>query len=264
MLVILDLDAWGGLGLKATHQDCDDNTSPLHAIGVYPKLAPRSKISEQGKQAKLQGSIILREDALRVPVRTGDWHTRISDEGLLRLKAAPRINELNLFYAEWITDQGLTAIRDWKHLKRLNLRGTRNSDGTLAIVTRLTGLEALNIASTQVTDNGLDYLITPTNLKELAIGNSRLGDNASEVLRMLSTLTYLDLSGARANRPDLPGRRAGGGFMPDCMIRALAGLKDLRTLGTLEMVEKLGLESCTGSDDSAAAELTKWKRNPLR
>ncbi|MGH9662477.1 MAG: hypothetical protein ACRD96_28270, partial [Bryobacteraceae bacterium] len=40
--------------------------------------------------------------------KLGLSHTRISDEGLLRLKTAPRIRELNLYYAEWITDQGMT------------------------------------------------------------------------------------------------------------------------------------------------------------
>src|SRR2546426_770485 len=114
-------------------------------------------------------------------------HTRITDEGVLHLRSATKISDLNLYYAELITDQGMRAIRDWKHLKRLNVRGTRISDGTLAIVSRLIGLEALDIANTQVTDNGLDYLITLTSLKELAIGRSRLSDNALEVLRMLPT-----------------------------------------------------------------------------
>ena len=64
------------------------------------------------------------------------------------------------------------------------MRGTRISDGTLAIVSRLAGLEALDIANTQVTGNGLDYLITLSNLKELALGGSRLGET-HKVLRML-------------------------------------------------------------------------------
>src|SRR5436305_4184705 len=100
-------------------------------------------------------------------------HTRITDEGLMRLKPAPKIRELNLYYAEWITDQGMTAIAGWKHLKRLNVRGTRISDGTLAILSKITGLEALDIAHTQVTDNGLDHLITMIHLKELAMGGGR-------------------------------------------------------------------------------------------
>ena len=82
--------------------------------------------------------------------------------------------DLNLYYAELITDQGMTAIRDWKRLKRLNLRGTRISDGTLQIVSRMTDLGALDIANTQVTDNGLDYLLTLTSLRELAIWLRRL------------------------------------------------------------------------------------------
>jgi len=138
-------------------------------------------------------------------------HTRITDEGMLRLKPAPRIADLNLFYAELITDQGMTAIRDWKRLKRLNVRGTRISDGTLQIVSKMTGLEALDIANTQVTDNGLDYLLSLTNLKELSIGRSRLSDNALAVLRMLPNLTYLVLSGARAKHQDLARRSGEGG-----------------------------------------------------
>src|SRR5450755_4206431 len=41
-------------------------------------------------------------------------HTRISDEGMLYLKAAPEITDLNLYYAEQITDQGMSAIKEWK------------------------------------------------------------------------------------------------------------------------------------------------------
>src|ERR1051325_1929305 len=65
-------------------------------------------------------------------------HTRISDEGLLHLRPARQIQELNLLYAEQITDQGMNAIRDWHALKVLNVRGTRITDGTLAIASRLT------------------------------------------------------------------------------------------------------------------------------
>ena len=143
-------------------------------------------------------------------------HTRITDEGMHYLKPAPKIADLNLFYAEQITDQGITAIKDWKHLRRLNVRGTRISDGTLEIVSHLTGLEALDIANTPITDNGLDYLITLTNLKELTLGRRRLSDNALGVLRLLPTLTYLDLSGpAAADRPDVTP--VPGGALPGAM-----------------------------------------------
>ncbi|PYV90073.1 MAG: hypothetical protein DMG05_11590 [Acidobacteria bacterium] len=204
-------------------------------------------------------------------------HTRITDEGLLLLKTAPRINDLNLYYAELITDQGMVAIKEWKHLKRLNLRGTRVSDGALEVVSHLIELEALDIANTSITDNGLDFLITLTSLKELSLGPRRLSDGLLEVLRLLPTLTYLDLSGPRVtDRPDVVfGNRTGeSGAMDERKARAIAELKELRVLklgysnisadglkilSSLNQVEKLGLEACTRIDDRATTELVNWK-----
>ena len=60
---------------------------------------------------------------------------------MLNLKPAPKIRDLKLFYAEWITDQGMTAIKEWKQLRCLDLRGTRISDGTLEIVSGIPGLK---------------------------------------------------------------------------------------------------------------------------
>jgi internalin A len=203
-------------------------------------------------------------------------HTRISDEGIIYLRPAPEITDLNLYYAEQITDQGISAIKDWKHLKRLNLRGTRISDGSLEIVSHLTQLEALDIANTPVTDNGLDSLMTLINLKELSLGRRRESDNEVEVLRLLPTITYLNLSGpSDAERPDSAYRRAGdAGPMRADLVRAIAELKDLRVLklgysnitadglrilGGLQQVERLGLEACPRIGDEAAAELANWK-----
>jgi Leucine-rich repeat (LRR) protein len=201
-------------------------------------------------------------------------HTRISDEGMLNLKPAPKIKDLKLFYSEWITDQGLTAIKDWKHLQRLDVRGTRISDGALEIVSHMPGLEALDIAQTEVTDLGLDHLIGLVNLKELSLGRGRLSNFGLVALRMLPTLTYLDLSGARPTPPDNPGGRGGGSGIPEETLKAIAELKDLRvlylgfstitkdglrTLGSLDKVEKLGLQGCSRIDDASLAELAKWK-----
>ena len=201
-------------------------------------------------------------------------HTRISDEGMLNLKPAPKIKDLKLFYSEWITDQGMTAIKDWKQLKRLDVRGTRISDGTLELVSRLTGLEALDIAHTEVTDVGLESLIALVNLKELAVGRGRLSNGGLVALRMLPALTLLDLSGARPTPPDNPGGRGGGGGIPEETLKAIAELSELRVLylgysaitadglrvlSVLGKIEKLGLQGCSRVNDAALAELAKWK-----
>ena len=196
-------------------------------------------------------------------------HTRISDEGLLHLRPARQIQDLNLLYAEQITDQGMSAIRDWRALKTLNVRGTRIGDGTLAMVAKLPQLESLDIAATAVTENGLAGLIPLTHLKRLALGRNRLPDKALEFLRFLQTLESLDLSGPGNVNRNARRERATG--LSEQLRRALAELKELRVLklgytavGAEELrklgpalanVEKLGLENCTRVNDEALREL---------
>ena len=43
------------------------------------------------------------------------------------IKNLPGITDLNLYFAEYVTDEGFAAIKDWKKLKRLNLHGTRSA-----------------------------------------------------------------------------------------------------------------------------------------
>jgi internalin A len=199
-------------------------------------------------------------------------HTRITDEGMQNLKSARQIRDLNLYYAEQVTDQGMTAIRDWKNLKRLSVRGTRISDGTLAIVSGLTQLEALDIAYAPFTDNGLDSLVTLTQLKELSIGRSKLSSGALEVLRLLPTLEFLDMGGPHpgaGGKPD-PGGAPLGESVPQVLsqLNELRVLKlaysqitaeGLRILASLGKVEKLAVNGCPRVDDTALAELAKWK-----
>jgi Leucine-rich repeat (LRR) protein len=192
---------------------------------------------------------------------------------MMNLKSAPKISELKLFYAEWITDQGMRAIKGWKHLKRLDVRGTRISDGTLEIVGELGGLEALDISNTEVTDLGLENLVALDNLKELALGKGHLSMAGFAKVRMLPGLTYLDIGGAQTLRPDNPNGRAAGSMVPEETLKAFTELKELRVLNlgfsqinadglrmlaALEHLERLGLQGCPRIDDSALAELSKW------
>jgi internalin A len=200
-------------------------------------------------------------------------HTRISDEGLLRLRPARNIRELELLYAEQITDLGMTAIKGWRNLKKLNVRGTRIADETLGILGELRQIEWLDIANTGVTDNGLENLAPLTNLKHLGMGRSRVSDAAAGVIRILSTLESIDLGGPRGTARNQ--RNRGIGPLPSGLVSALTELKELRViklghseadadslrkLTTLPNVEKLGLEGCQAVDDKALEVLAGWKR----
>lgn len=196
-------------------------------------------------------------------------HTRITDEGLLRIKSLESIEELNLEYAELITDGGMTCVRDWRNLTRLNLRGTRVGDGTMEILGKLVQLTALDVCDTDVTDTGFDYLITLTSLEDLSLPGHTVRAIGVSSLRLLTTLQRLDLSGMRTSR-----RGSRMEPLEDELVEVIAGLTGLETLelgrlgvtveavrdlSRLESVAKLGLAGCELLDDAAIAGLAGWR-----
>lgn len=123
--------------------------------------------------------------------------TRISDHGLRELRSAPAISYLNLRYAELITDQGVSALKTWKHLTRLNLEGTKITEGALQQLAELTSLQSLNIGGAQVTDAGVEALTALSNLRELTLGGNKLTDAGLQPLRQMPGLVSLDLGGTQ-------------------------------------------------------------------
>jgi Leucine-rich repeat (LRR) protein len=227
----------------------------------------------EGDSVSLRGTWVTDADLIELAAmaklrRLDLSHTRITDEGLLHLKPASQIEELVLYYAEQVSDQGMNAIKDWTRLRVLDVRGTRIADGTLAVVGGLKSIEWLDIANTNVTDNGLDHLVGLTRLKHLALGRSRLSETATATVRLLNTLESLDLSGPRSvNR----NQRTSAANLPEELVAAIAELKALRVLklghlpvdatalgvlaSALPNLEKLGLEGCARVDDKALESL---------
>jgi hypothetical protein len=151
--------------------------------------------------------------------------THITDQGMQEIKKLTGISELNLCFAEYVTDEGLGAIKGWKQLRRLNLRGTKISDTTLEHLSGITTLESLNVSSAMVTDVGLERLSKLTNLKELSIGGNELGDAGLQALRQLPGLTYLDLSGRQGTDSNVWTIT-----MSEKGLEAVLTLKELREL----------------------------------
>jgi Leucine-rich repeat (LRR) protein len=195
--------------------------------------------------------------------------TRITDHGMKELKDAPGIAELDLQYAEQVTDEGMSAIRGWKRLRRLNLRGTKITDMTLGHLAGMSTLEALDIGFVQFTDSGLENLILLPNLKELSIGGNKLTDAGLRFLRQLPQLTYLDLSGAQRTDSGLWSVS-----MTEIGIDSLATLKDLRELRMggspvsarwleklkgLQKLERLSLQDDRRLGDDAVPVLASFK-----
>jgi Leucine-rich repeat (LRR) protein len=195
--------------------------------------------------------------------------TRITDHGMKELKDAPAIVDLDLQYAEQVTDEGISAIRGWKHLRRLNLRGTKITDMTLGHIAGMSTIEALDIGFVQFTDSGLENLVLLPNLKELTIGGNKLTDVGLRFLRQLPLLTFLDVSGSQRTDSGLWSVS-----MTEPGMDSLATLKELRELRMagspvsarwleklkgLQKLERLGLQDTRRIGDDAIPVLASFK-----
>ena len=151
--------------------------------------------------------------------------TRIGDQGMQELKNLPGIVDLNLHFAEYVTDEGLAAIKGWKKLKRLNMHGTKCSDTSLEHISGITTLESVNIGSAMITDVGIERLTSLPNLKALTIGGNELGDAGLQALRQIPGLTFLDLLGRQGTDSNVWTVS-----MSDVGLDAVLSLKELREL----------------------------------
>lgn len=196
--------------------------------------------------------------------------TRITDQGLLRLKDLPGIEELNLRYAELITDEGMSAIKGWKRLRTVDLRGTKVTDTTLGYLGGLTSLESIDVGFAQISDNGIEALAALPKLKRLTLGGNKLTDTGMQALRLMTALEYLDLSGPQRTDSGLwsvsltePGIAA---------VAAVGSLRELRIGGAnvgsngleelrrgLPKLERLSLHRCKRVTDEAVAVLSEWR-----
>jgi hypothetical protein len=172
---------------------------------------------------------------------------------MLDLKSLPGIVDLNLYYAEYVTDEGMAAIKGWKKLKRLNIHGAKFSDTTLEHIAGITTLESLNIGSGMVTDIGLERLTSLANLKELTVGGNKLTDAGLQALRQMPGLTYLDLGGRQGTDANIWAIR-----MSDVGMDAILSLKDLRELRFACTSVGVGIEGAKFADVSYVSVTTGW------
>lgn len=252
----------------------------LAAAGWVDELGGRVTTNAQGQVTgvNLRGSFVSDSDldalaAIPTLESIDLSHTRVTDLGLLKLKALQNVRELNLFYAELITDEGLAVLRTWNRIARLNLRGAKVTDNTLALIAGKESIHTLDIGYAEVTDSGLQHLVKLKGLRELSFGGNKLTEVGLEVLRSLPRLTRLDIAGKQRTDSGLWFVSITDiGVDP---ILSLAELRELNLAGTpisskglqrltgLQKLEKLNLFQAKRVNDDAAAYLAampalKW------
>ncbi|MFN0170348.1 MAG: leucine-rich repeat domain-containing protein [Bryobacteraceae bacterium] len=160
--------------------------------------------------------------------------TRVTDAGLELLKPLQNVGELNCYYAEFLTDDGVRHLRGWKHLERLNLRGTRVTSKVFEHLAQLTSLRWLDLAFTEIDDEGFEHLASLTRLEHLAIGGNRLNGSGLKLLKLLPSLTSLDAGGIQRVDSGLWGLP-----LTD---------QNLQRIGELTQLKRLSLAGATLSD----------------
>lgn len=179
--------------------------------------------------------------------------THITDEGMQDIKTLRGITELNLYFAQYVTDEGVAAIKDWKKLKRLDLQGTKAGDSALEHIAGITTLESLNVGSTLMTDVGLERLTSLPNLKQLTMGGNELGDAGLQALRQMPGLTYLDLRGRQGN-----DKNVWTIAMTKLGLRAVLTLKSLHELRFACTSTAVGIEGAKFGEISTLSVTEEW------
>ena len=179
--------------------------------------------------------------------------TRVTDQGMQELRGLPAIAELNLRWAEYVTDEGVAAIKNWKKLKRLVLHGTKASDTSLEHIAGITALETLDLGSVMLTDVGLERLTALPNLKALTIGGNELGDAGLQALRQMPGLTYLDLSGRQGTDSNVWAIS-----MSDIGLEAVLTLTQLRELRFGCTSIGVGIEGAKFATVSMMSVTSRW------
>jgi Leucine-rich repeat (LRR) protein len=135
------------------------------------------------------------------------------------------VTDLDCFYAEYLTEEGVAHLRNWKHLERLNLRGTKVTSKVFDSLAKLTSLRSLDIGFTQIEDEGLEQLSALPKLERLAIGGNRLSGAALTMLKLLPSLVDLDVGGIQRVDSGLWGLPLTGEN-----LERISELKQLRSL----------------------------------
>jgi Leucine-rich repeat (LRR) protein len=161
-------------------------------------------------------------------------HTRVTDGGLEQLKSLENVVELNCYYAERLTEDGIAHLRGWKHLEHLSLRGTKVTSQVFAHLARLTSLRSLDLGFTQIEDEGFEQLASLARLEKLSIGGNRLSGSCLLLLKQLPALVDLDVSGIQRVDSGLWGLPLTG--------------ENLTRIGQLRQLRALNLAGATLAD----------------
>jgi TPR repeat protein len=114
-------------------------------------------------------------------------------------KAVFVVTNIDLKDRAGVSDRDLAGLVGLRHLRQLNVAGTKVSDAGMAYVAGLTSLEELYLGGTQVGDSGLRSVGNLTDLTFLGLFYTKVTDNGLRYLDRLQKLQRINLGGTKTS-----------------------------------------------------------------
>ena len=182
-------------------------------------------------------------------------YTKVTDQGLEYLKALTQVRVLDLYYAESISDAGLAHLKNWQHLKSLNVRGTKVTSTLFDHLVAMPELEELDVGFSRVNDDNFERLGELPKLRRLSIGGNKMSGVALPLLKLVPTLRELDLSGQQRTDSGLWSVLVSD---PNCEV--IASLVDLESLDLTDTaISDRGLQRLASLEKLKRFRLTRTK-----
>ena len=153
-------------------------------------------------------------------------YTKITDIGLEQLAPLEHMKDLNLYYAESVTDLGIAHLKHWKELERLNVRGTKVTSTLFEHIAKMPALRSLDVGQSRVNDDLFELLEDLPQLEQLSIGGNKMSGAALALLKSYPALKELNLAGQQRTDSGLWSVTVG-----DSNIAHLAAITRLEVLG---------------------------------
>lgn len=131
---------------------------------------------------------------------------KITDSGLAYIEGFRHLRALDLTGSR-IGGKGLSHLAGLQKLRSLNLSDTLTCDAALGDLTPLKELEVLELDGTAVGDEGARRLSRFRKLRRLSLNGTKVSEIGLSYLMKLPKLEYLDIGGTKISESDLAALR---------------------------------------------------------
>lgn len=179
-----------------------DAAGQQDAMPAGPQL-PQVAVADPAAIDRLRGSGALamplaqNTNLVEVDLNLAGDHIDNSELSLLQ-PVDQQVAVLNLARTK-VTDDGLKALENLPHLRKLHLENTKIGDAGLVHLKGLKSLEYLNLYGTQITDAGLTDLESLTNLRNLYLWRTKVTPEG--VAKLHSALPKCDIDTGLDSQP---------------------------------------------------------------